>query len=345
MLEGQVAVLSSCYLGPEESLALLKALRTSPIYRSDQNSYLLYPDRPQVPFLDRNVIDPSLIESNAWIQEELRSARTDFIEQDGAGRVHFNTSFRSTRDLTAELMAHADVATEDADALLEVYEATFRHRQFTGRSGSMFKYEGLGSIYWHMVSKLLLATAETIAGAARAGTASDTLDELLVHFDEIERGLGVHKTPACYGAFTTDPYSHTPGFVGVQQPGMTGQVKEDVISRFSELGVRVENGEVEFAPILLRRDEFLDEPVNWTFAASGKLRTEAIEAGCLGFTVAGVPVVYRLAPSRSITVFEGDGDPIVIEGGRLGRGLSESLFRREKRIDKIVVDVPVAMLR
>jgi hypothetical protein len=345
MLEGQVAVLSSCYLGPEESVALLKALRSSSIYRSDQNSYLLYPDRPQVPFMDRNVIDPSLIESTAWIQEELRSGRTDFIEQDGDGRVHFNTSFRSARDLTAALMAHPDVATEDAATLLEVYEATFRHRQFTGRSGSMFKYEGLGSIYWHMVSKLLLATAEVIASAARAGTAPHTLDELLVHFDEIEQGLGVHKTPACYGAFTTDPYSHTPGFIGVQQPGMTGQVKEDIISRFCELGVRVENGEIEFAPILLRRDEFLDEPVNWTFAASGKLRTETIEAGCLGFTLAGVPVFYRLAPSRSIRVFEGDDDPIVIEGGRLGRALSKSLFRREKRIDKIVVDVPGAMLR
>jgi hypothetical protein len=338
-------VLSSGYLGPEESLALLKALRSSPIYRSDQNSYLLYPDRPQLPFMDRNVIDPSLVESTAWIQEELRSGRTDFIDQDVEGRVHFNTSFRSARDLTAALMAHPEVATEDAETLLEVYEAAFRHRQFTGRSGSMFKYEGLGSIYWHMVSKLLLATAETITSAARAGAAPDTLDELLVHFDEIERGLGVHKTPASYGAFTTDPYSHTPGFIGVQQPGMTGQVKEDVISRFCELGVRVENGEVEFAPVLLRRDEFLDEPVNWTFASSGTLCSEAVEAGCLAFTVAGVPVFYRLAQSRSITVFEGDGDPMVIEGGRLGRALSESLFRREKRVRKIVVDIPEGMLR
>jgi len=295
--------------------------------------------------MDRNVIDPSLIEGTAWIQEELRSGRTDFIEQDVDGRVHFNTSFRSARDLTAALMAHPDVATEDADTLREVYEAAFRHRQFTGRSGSMFKYEGLGSIYWHMVSKLLLATAETITGAARAGTAPDTLDQLLAHFDEIERGLGVHKTPACYGAFTTDPYSHTPGFVGVQQPGMTGQVKEDVISRFCELGVRVDNGEVEFAPVLLRRDEFLAEPVSWTFAASGTLRSEAIEAGCLAFTVAGVPVVYRLAQSRSITVFEGDGDPVAIEGGRLGLALSESLFRRDKRVRKIVVGIPEGMLR
>jgi hypothetical protein len=345
MLEGQVAVLSSGYLRPEDSLALLKALRSSSIYRSDQNSYLLYPDKPQVPFLERNVIDPSLIERNEWIQAELRSGRTDFIGRDSEGRVHFNTSFRNARDLIAALIAQPDVARGDADALLEVYESVFRHRQFTGRSGSMFKYEGLGSIYWHMVSKLLLATAETIIGAARAGTAQDTLRELLGHFDEIELGLGVHKTPARYGAFTTDPYSHTPGFNGVQQPGMTGQVKEDVITRFCELGVRVEDGEVEFAPTLLRRDEFLDEPVDWRLFVGAEARSETVEAGCLAFTVAGVPVIYRLADAQSIAVFEDEGDPVVIEGGRLGRAFSESLFRREKRMLKIVVDIPEGMLR
>jgi hypothetical protein len=126
---------------------------------------------------------------------------------------------------------------------------------------------------------------------------------------------------------------------------MTGQVKEDVITRFYELGVRVENGEVEFAPTLLRRDEFLDEPVNWHFSVGGQTRNEALESGSLAFTVAGVPVIYRLAGAHSIAVFEDEGEPLVIEGGRLGPALSESLFRREKRIRKLVVDIPDAMLR
>jgi len=345
MLEGQVAALSSGYLGPQDSLALLKALRSSRIYRSDQNSYVLYPDKPQIHFLERNVIDPSLIEGTPWIQQELRSGRTAFVEQDSEGRVHFNTAFRSARDLIAVLSAHPDVASEDAEALLEVYEAVFRHRQFTGRSGSMFKYEGLGSIYWHMVSKLLLATAETTVAAARAGADPDTVQELVSHFDEIEMGLGVHKAPSRYGAFTTDPYSHTPGFTGVQQPGMTGQVKEDVITRFCALGVRVENGQVEFAPTLLRRDEFLDEPVIWRFSVGGEACSETLEPGCLAFTVAGVPIIYRLADELSIAVFEDGGEPLLIEGGRLGPTYSESLFRREKRIRKIVVDIPEGMLR
>ena len=36
----------------------------------------------------------------------------------------------------------------------------FDHKSFTGRSGTFFGYEGLGSIYWHMVSKLLVAAQE-----------------------------------------------------------------------------------------------------------------------------------------------------------------------------------------
>ena len=345
MLEGQVAVLSSGYLGPEDSLALLKALKASRIYRSDQNSYLLYPDKPQVHFLDRNVIDPSLIEGNRWVEEELRSGCIEFLEQDTGGKVHFNTAFRNARELAAAVKRRPDIAAEDADALLQLYESVFRHRQFTGRSGSMFKYEGLGSIYWHMVSKLLLATAEVITAATQAGTTSRALPELLGHFDQIKDGLGVHKAPSRYGAFTTDPYSHTPGFTGVQQPGMTGQVKEDVIARFFELGVHVSNGELEFAPTLLKREEFLDEPETWTYSAGGEVRHEDIEAGCLAFSVCTVPVIYRQAEVSSITVYEQDGSPVGIEGGRLGRALSESLFRREKRIRKIVVDIPAGMLR
>ncbi len=41
---------------------------------------------------------------------------------------------------------------------------------------------------------------------------------------------------------------------------MTGQVKEEILTRFGELGVRVEAGAVRFAPVLLHAREFLDDP-------------------------------------------------------------------------------------
>jgi hypothetical protein len=345
MLEGQVAVLSSGYLGARESLDLLNALRMSEIYRSDQNSYVLYPDKEQVHFLNRNVIAKELVEGSDWIQNELQTRRRDFVERDVEGNVHFNDSFRNVGELVAALEDAAGISREDLVALCDVYEAVFEHRRFTGRSGSMYKYEGLGCVYWHMVSKLLLAAAEVIVEETPAEPDSEVTIELLASFDEIKDGLGVHKAPDHYGAFPTDPYSHTPGFTGVQQPGMTGQVKEDVITRFYELGVKVDEGQLEFAPAMLRREEFIVEPETWNYSVGGTLMSEELEAGSLAFSVCAVPVVYRLAREFSIQIVGNDGGCEVIAGNRLGRAWSQSLFQRDGRIQKIVVDIPANELR
>jgi hypothetical protein len=253
--------------------------------------------------------------------------------------------FRNTDQLRAALDKDTTVGADDADNLCDAYESVFHHRKFTGRSGSMFKYEGLGCIYWHMVSKLLLATGEVIAGEVRKGADPVLTDRLGERFREIRDGLGMHKTPMEYGAFPVDPYSHTPGFTGVQQPGLTGQVKEDLITRFLQLGVRVERGEVVFEPVLLGHDEFLRKPAPWNYSVGDATRSVELPAGSLAFTLCGVPVVYRLADSGSLQVIEEDGEPTVIEGTRLGPERSRSLFRREPRIRKLVVELPGKTLR
>jgi hypothetical protein len=284
------------------------------------------------------------VENGGWIERELEAGRTDYVEHDVDGRVHLNGVFRNADELRAALETDPAVDAEDAGNLCTVYEAVFTHRQFTGRSGSMSKYEGLGCIYWHMVSKLLLATGEVIAGAVDEGVDGALVDRLRACFREIRDGLGLHKTPAEYGAFPVDPYSHTPEFIGVQQPGLTGQVKEDLITRFRQLGVRVARGDVAFEPVLLGRDEFLREPAAWSYSAGGPELTEELPAGSLAFTLYGVPVIYRLADSARVQVFAEEGAPTVIPGTRLGPALSRSLFRREQRIRKLLVDVPVAAL-
>ncbi len=345
MLEGQVAVLSSGYLDERQCLDLLTALRSSRIYRPDQNSYLLYPDRNLPLFREKNVIDPSLIQGNRWIQDELASGRKDFIEQDLNTAIHFNSSFRNAKELRTALDKDTSISAQDKHVLCGVYESVFNHRQFTGRSGSMYKYEGLGCIYWHMVSKLLLATAEIIKSASENGFTLEQLSPLLERFDDIKEGLGLHKPPALYGAFPVDPYSHTPGFSGVQQPGMTGQVKEDVITRFCELGVIVRNGEISFAPVILRRNEFISEPLTWHFSVGGAMQSEDLASGSLAFTLCGIPIIYRLAENSGIHVYPDQGDPEYIPGNGLGAVWSRSLFRREKRVRKVVVDLPVSTLR
>ncbi|MFN5885286.1 MAG: hypothetical protein ACK445_08080, partial [Bacteroidota bacterium] len=109
--------------------------------------------------------------------------------------------------------------------LLNVFEHVFDHKSFTGRSGTFYGYEGIGCIYWHMVSKLQLAVQEVCLRAIDRNESPEVVGRLFDHYYEINAGIGVHKTPVLYGAFPTDPYSHTPATKGVQQPGMTGQVK------------------------------------------------------------------------------------------------------------------------
>jgi hypothetical protein len=74
MLEGQVNVLASEILTPTEVVQLLDSLKGSKLYRPDQNSYILYPDR-QLPRFDvKNNIPPDQIKKSSLLQRLLTKA-------------------------------------------------------------------------------------------------------------------------------------------------------------------------------------------------------------------------------------------------------------------------------
>jgi hypothetical protein len=174
----------------------------------------------------------------------------------------------------------------------------------------MYAYEGIGSIYWHMVAKLLLAVQEAAVAADRSGAPETVVERLVAAYERVRQGLGFVKTAAEFGAIPTDPYSHTPAHAGAQQPGMTGAVKEELLARPLELGVTVEDGQIVFDDLFLRKDELLDEPTRWSYIdVEGSPAELELEAGTVGQTVCQVPVVVGL----------GDGEPrieITLSGGR-----------------------------
>jgi hypothetical protein len=242
----------------------------------------------------------------------------------------------------AELRAEGRYpALDDAQvaAILDVYEQTFDHRTFTGRSGSMFAYEGLGSIYWHMVAKLLLAASEKVFAAADQGAPSEVIADLSQRYYAVREGLGgFNKTPSVYGAFPLDPYSHTPSHTGARQPGMTGQVKEEVIARFAELGVLVRDGRIEFRPLLLRKSEFLREPgVFDSFDVKGQPLRLELPPGTLSFSYCGVPVVYHLADSPRIELTSQDGSKVGQPGIALTVAQAVQVFERTGSVRRIDV--------
>ena len=281
MLEGQVAVLSSGLLSGEESADLLDAMRASDLYREDQRSYMLYPNRRRATFMELNNVPAALVNSPI-VQKYIGT----ILKQDCDGGIHFDAKYRNANELPEELKA--------------LYESVFHHHAFTGRSGTFYKYEGLGCIYWHMVSKLLLAVGETIE---RDGNA-----RLKKQYAEIREGIGAHKNPVEYGAFPFDPYSHTPSMAGAQQPGMTGQVKEDIISRWFELGVSVHDGQITFHPTMLSDKDFVD--------------------GELHFTYCGTEVIYKHVGIRKEDA-----------GMTLSKEQSAHLFARDGVIKQLIIEV------
>ena len=241
MLEGQVAVLSSGAISPVQAVAVLEALFDSDVYRADQHSFMLYPDRQLPGFLQKNLVPPEQVETIPLLQKMLAENDESILLRDADGSYRFNAELTNAGELNNQLSRLTDVygaAIEAArNPLRELYENVFNHQAFTGRSGGMFGFEGLGCIYWHMVSKLLLAVQENFFAALEQGADDATCTHLGQLYYRVRKGIGFNKTPAEYGAFPTDPYSHTPKHAGARQPGMTGQVKEEILTRFGELGV------------------------------------------------------------------------------------------------------------
>jgi hypothetical protein len=351
MLEGQVAVLSSGFLTPDEAVAVLDGMKASKLFRADQYSYLLYPNKELPGFLARNSIPATAVAASPMLKQMLAEGNKALIEQDVEGGYHFNGKFKNAGDLDAALQAldgtaYGAQAAQERTAVLALFEQVFNHKSFTGRSGTFYGYEGLGSIYWHMVSKLLLAVYECCADAIESGAAPATVGRLLEHYYEIQAGIGVHKSPALYGAFPTDPYSHTPAGKGAQQPGMTGQVKEDILSRFGELGVKVVNGSLQFRPDMLRRSEFLAEARTFTYPdLHGEIRHLELPAQSMAFTYCQVPVVYHLDEAAGLTVYLRDGSQTHSSEPVLDSAASQSLFRRSGNILRIEVRVPHHILK
>ncbi|ARV09400.1 hypothetical protein BTO05_07005 [Winogradskyella sp. PC-19] len=351
MLEGQVAVLSSGYLNANETLDVLNALKQSKLFRQDQYSYLLYPNKELKGFLDRNTIPEEAIQSSRLLQELLQDKNAQIVEQDVNGEYHFNGNFKNAGDLSDALeklseTKYSEYLESDTPKVLQTFEDVFNHKAFTGRSGTFYGYEGLGSIYWHMVSKLLLAVQECCVDAVNAAENEVVIGQLLEHFYEINEGIGVHKSPELYGAFPTDPYSHTPGGKGAQQPGMTGQVKEDILSRFGELGVFVEEGRLTFNPCLLRKEEFLQADKETKYVnIDGEFTDLKLVKGSLAFTYCQVPVVYHISTNNSIEVTMTDESKSTFEGLQLDVKLSDSLFSRTGAIRRIDVHINSAILK
>ncbi len=342
MLEGQVAVLSSGLLTADESLHVLDALRHSALYRHDQHSYILYPNKALPTFLAKNTLSATLVGRSVLLLQLQQDNNASIIEKDLNGNYHFNGNFKNANDVYNALLGlgsrYNELVEAEKSLVLQLFEEVFNHKEFTGRSGTFFAFEGLGSIYWHMVSKLLLAVQETCLWAIQQNADAASINRLTAHYDAINEGIGVHKSPQHYGAFPITPYSHTPLHKGAQQPGMTGQVKEDILCRIGELGVYVRNRQLVFEPTLLRREEFLKSVRKAMYVDIwGQPQSITLSAKSLLFTYCSVPVVYAFDDEERIEIEKTDNTIHTCQSLKLSEADTMTVLRRTGSIKKISV--------
>ena len=123
---------------------------------------------------------------------------------------------------------------------------------------------------------------------------------------------------------------------------MTGLVKEEILARRGELGVRITGGRLHFQPLFLRRREFFTTDADFTyFDVWGNEKKIELQPGCLAFTICQVPIVYRLGQAPVlITVTHANGQHVTVEQNFLDREVSLKMFQRTSEIERIVVQLP-----
>ena len=137
---------------------------------------------------------------------------------------------RTSGDLEARLDALAGLYGDDVEASREPLRAAVTRRSSStasSRAGrapcSASKASAASTGTWSRSS--CWRCRRITSRRSRQDAGADVCRRLGELYYRVRDGLGFNKTPAEYGAFPTDPYSHTPGHGGAQQPGhdRTGQ--------------------------------------------------------------------------------------------------------------------------
>jgi hypothetical protein len=123
---------------------------------------------------------------------------------------------------------------------------------------------------------------------------------------------------------------------------MTGQVKEEILSRFGELGLRVNAGVVSFEPSLLQSCEFIQQAKPFRYLDVSKNWQEiTVPAMGLAFTWCQVPIVYQLNDEvePSLIVTYKDGKQQTFSALSLPAKESTELFLRSGQIQQLTLTI------
>ncbi|MFN8568435.1 MAG: hypothetical protein U0Z44_13170 [Kouleothrix sp.] len=171
-----------------------------------------------------------------------------------------------------------------------MFEQVFQHSAFTGRSGAFFAYEGLGSVYWSMVAKLLLAAGTTLRAEA-SGAAPDSIQALTQAYYDIRQGLAsTSRPPAMVRSQPTPAIRRPPGRQAARhdRPG-----QEEILNSAWRAGDRRRGRRARVQAGALRAQEWTTEPARFgSIDIAGVQQTIALPAGALATVLPGSNRIY-----------------------------------------------------
>lgn len=302
MLEGQSAVIGSGYLSSNDVVKLLSSMEKD-LFQPQLKCHTLYPITMTKKFADKNNITG------------ISDVISGITQQDSTGNLHFNADI-VTSTILAERMENTGITAETSAILQKEYDRLFAHKEFTGRSQVMYKFEGIGCVYWHQNAKLALAVMETVQRSREKGQDSQ---EIYTAYQKLMNGFIYRKTPLECNAIPVEPYSHTSFSGQSEQAGMTGQVKESVIMRRKELGIFVKNGEIHFDKWFIPAGEFLPD-------------------GNITSSIYGVAVNYKKSSDiqeDTITLVFRDGSNKTVGTNNIPADFATQLFNRTGDITSV----------
>ena len=124
---------------------------------------------------------------------------------------------------------------------------------------------------------------------------------------------------------------------------MTGQVKEDILVRFGELGCFIEQGQLKFKNHLIRISEFNQSPCTFNYLDLNRNEHHLkINKNELVFTLCQVPIIYRISNSKdSKIIIDYHNQETTIENSNLlDLNNTKSILAREGKIKTLVYEIP-----
>jgi hypothetical protein len=122
---------------------------------------------------------------------------------------------------------------------------------------------------------------------------------------------------------------------------MTGQVKEDILSRLKELGLKVEDGTIAFSDHMLNWEEeaVIKEEQFEFIQLDGSSQEITVPVGGLLFSFCQIPIVYtkKGAKGTEIKVSFKDGKSELIKGNVVSSEICEAVFKRKGTVSSIHV--------